>query len=896
LREIASLKQAHQNLQSDSDSRRASLQASCAAITDSLEQFKRKRLAETEELNRRLFELCAQGSREASKLRDLSAQLTEQLRESERRHRESASKQMSDFESARTRCHEEASNLKQQLELAQRAEVEIRRSHATIATDLTFERDTSKRQLQLLQRRFEQLTQSNRQLVESADQRVVSLSMALEVVEKQLNETNATLGKVQAELLDERLKHRTTGFELTQARSEVAATQNTRDDNRRWASEVQTLTADLSRAQIESVDKESLLSELRAQLQRSQLEVESLQSKVRVVGSDSDRTVATLQSQLATLNQQLVDERDANDRGQDQAQTKNIHLEKRADAAWLEVSRLTHEVERLTDSTVNASRANIAVASGAGGSGGRGHERRPRHRATAPSVAFAPGSAGAASALGMPTGSSSAASAPGSAGAAFAPGEFSFAQNPFHHSRRRSGDDPPGGGDPDDDGNDDGDEDYDDDEDLEVGDAPSRDGRTPRRGRQSRRSYSSESGSDSSRQGRKVKEAEKIDVPNFPTIVQLDNWKIRLGYALVAASGRGDSKEIAWLRRCWDPDTRHEDLQASRRRRYATLDFRLGKAILESVRAHGAPVKFSRENILRLQRQAFAANAVVSGRRMVWLIDVRFRTSGSFEMVYSVEHLSKIEYLGDNKLPEFFSSWNKIVESTRDKLAQETLRDVLYRKIRKSAALGNDIHHFERLDHGNPEKSYQFLYEAMQRRVLRRTEEAHWTDRGNLLERKDLDNPAAKRKQRGRSKSRGKDATEKAAPAAKAKGRADKPAAPASSGGAADGRKPCFFHNNGGCDRGKECRFKRIMVPKGEREGLMPRKRSPSPQPKAKAKGRDAASPAPRPRLKPRARGRLEVHLLVLLSRFATRVLLMLDVRRVLIASALASPRLLSSG
>ncbi len=90
----------------------------------------------------------------------------------------------------------------------------------------------------------------------------------------------------------------------------------------------------------------------------------------------------------------------------------------------------------------------------------------------------------------------------------------------------------------------------------------------------------------------------------------------------------------------------------------------------------------------------------------------------------------------------------------------------------------------------------------MPRRVLRRIEEARWQDRGNLLKSKDLDGvaaPAAKRKQRGRSKSRGQDDANKAAPAAKPKGRTDKPpAARAPSGGAADDREACFFHNNGG--------------------------------------------------------------------------------------------------
>jgi hypothetical protein len=118
LREIASLKQAYHDFQSDSESRNASLQASCAAITASLEQFKRKHLADTDELIRRLCDLGqvssqlnAQGLREANELRDLSAHLSEQLRESERRYRESASKQLSDFEGARDKRSSSSNSL-----------------------------------------------------------------------------------------------------------------------------------------------------------------------------------------------------------------------------------------------------------------------------------------------------------------------------------------------------------------------------------------------------------------------------------------------------------------------------------------------------------------------------------------------------------------------------------------------------------------------------------------------------------------------------------------------------------------------------------------------------------------------------------------------------------------
>jgi hypothetical protein len=221
----------------------------------------------------------------------------------------------------------------------------------------------------------------------------------------------------------------------------------------------------------------------------AQLEIESLQSRLRPVGSETDQVV-TLQSQLASLSQQLVDKRNANDRGQKQSQAKNLELEKKATDALLEVSRLAHEVQRLHGTAIDIPRVSVAVASGAGGSGGSGGGGCPDHHSIGNRVASALGSASVASALGRATGAPSDAFLPCSASSAVAPGEFSFSRNPFlvgpstrwtESPRRPSGGDPPGGGDPGDDGDDD--EDHDDEDYPEEDDAPSRDGRSPRRGR-----------------------------------------------------------------------------------------------------------------------------------------------------------------------------------------------------------------------------------------------------------------------------------------------------------------------------------------------------------------------------------------------------------------------------
>ena len=48
----------------------------------------------------------------------------------------------------------------------------------------------------------------------------------------------------------------------------------------------------------------------------------------------------------------------------------------------------------------------------------------------------------------------------------------------------------------------------------------------------------------------KTKEAEKVAVPDFPTIAQLPQWKMQLLHNVVAASGREEEDEVTkWLLR-----------------------------------------------------------------------------------------------------------------------------------------------------------------------------------------------------------------------------------------------------------------------------------------------------------------------------------------------------------
>ena len=57
------------------------------------------------------------------------------------------------------------------------------------------------------------------------------------------------------------------------------------------------------------------------------------------------------------------------------------------------------------------------------------------------------------------------------------------------------------------------------------------------------------------------KEAEKVSVPVYPRLHQLDLWKSQMTMSLVIASGDSDhQKWVKWLTPAWSPNPKLEEL------------------------------------------------------------------------------------------------------------------------------------------------------------------------------------------------------------------------------------------------------------------------------------------------------------------------------------------------
>ena len=115
----------------------------------------------------------------------------------------------------------------------------------------------------------------------------------------------------------------------------------------------------------------------------------------------------------------------------------------------------------------------------------------------------------------------------------------------------------------------------------------------PTKSARRRRSSSSSSGSSSSSSGKrkktyKVKEADKIIIPDFPIIVHLTAWKTSLQNNVVVASGTtSPSQWMRWVSDIWNVARRPEDLDSPSGSKYITMDMKLGSGMQTMIKNAG---------------------------------------------------------------------------------------------------------------------------------------------------------------------------------------------------------------------------------------------------------------------------------------------------------------------
>ncbi len=218
---------------------------------------------------------------------------------------------------------------------------------------------------------------------------------------------------------------------------------------------------------------------------------------------------------------------------------------------------------------------------------------------------------------------------------------------------------------------------------------------------------------------RKTVELDKIAVPAFPGINQLMNYRVELATALATAGGRFDCKEIGWFDEIMLKGQTFEALADSGPVRFNSLDIKLGMQLIPTIKSKSNEVRQLYDDVLLKQRNAVENGCLLKGRQVVFLIHDYYRCNANLEMIFTVEHLAALSFDGDKTLHTFMHNWNNIIAHMKDKFSDDTLRDMLERKIYKSKELSEDIAHYNRQAEGAEHKTYKFLMESIVRAIGR---------------------------------------------------------------------------------------------------------------------------------------------------------------------------------
>ena len=302
-------------------------------------------------------------------------------------------------------------------------------------------------------------------------------------------------------------------------------------------------------------------------------------------------------------------------------------------------------------------------------------------------------------------------------------------------------------------------------------------------------------------------------------------------------------------------DSTLESLAHSGAERFKSLDLKLATAIKGIVKNNNAVMDLQQTFISAATTAWRKDKSLLTGRQLLWLMFRYLRTNSTMDIVYSVTDLEKLKWTDDNKAHTFLHYWDYIIQGMKNKLPEDTLEDMLATQLRKSPEMKMDMAHYDRCEHGEKDKCYQYLrrcitrlIEAKQLTKNRQSIVDAFSGKLNHLHPKGAPAPKSA-KAKNRAKAKAKAAEESAANALAAKGAGKgQPKARSRKPNAGDDTPICWFFNCGAhtpnvgkCHKtAKECKFKhkKVSLEEFNRMEKPSRSRSTSRDPKGKGKGK----------------------------------------------------------
>ena len=136
------------------------------------------------------------------------------------------------------------------------------------------------------------------------------------------------------------------------------------------------------------------------------------------------------------------------------------------------------------------------------------------------------------------------------------------------------------------------------------------------------------------------KEAERVSIPTWPKIHQLDNWKMqRLMNVLSACADPDTDTWTRWLAQDLGLNPDLNFLNDSGGDRFATIDIKMATGMQNMLRQAPDEAKDVYLDATRHSELRHQQGVIVKGRELVALVMQSFRTSDRTDLVYHIEHL-----------------------------------------------------------------------------------------------------------------------------------------------------------------------------------------------------------------------------------------------------------------
>ena len=233
------------------------------------------------------------------------------------------------------------------------------------------------------------------------------------------------------------------------------------------------------------------------------------------------------------------------------------------------------------------------------------------------------------------------------------------------------------------------------------------------------------------------KEAEKVTVPAFPTVISLPQWRTDLAHQLMSAAGKSDtSLVVQWIKKCWEPGVTSEDFYDSGGPAWETLDMKLLTAMKAMLAA--ASNKPQAKEVLRVLNSdmelAVDQGRACKGRHAVYLLMVAMSAHDDEDYFFGLDHLAKLSIV-NNDLQEFLHRWDYVF--TRLDPALQANKDMFthmfYRIVRTHTDIRDVINKYELLENGSAGKTYSWLRASIGKRLLQLTRDRNMNDKEHLL-------------------------------------------------------------------------------------------------------------------------------------------------------------------